>query len=147
MEFSWINLVGAAIVVLILIPNIIYVFKNKAAIQSPTNAIMVMMEQVGRYACIVLMWLPLVVWKFGFRRVDEMLFYIGGNIILLVLYYIFWSFYYKSPKRLTTIALAILPSCIFLLSCLLLRHWLLVISAVLFGIGHIYITAKSNFSI
>lgn len=35
-------------------------------------------------------------------------------------------------------ALAIIPICMFLLSGITLRHVLLVVSAVVFGIGHIY---------
>ena len=44
---------------------------------------------------------------------------------------------------LYALALAILPTCIFLLSGVLLRHWLLVCSAVLFGIGHIFVTQRN----
>ena len=46
-------------------------------------------------------------------------------------------------SALTGAALAVLPSCIFLLSGILLRHWLLVGFAVLFAIGHIYVTLKN----
>ena len=38
------------------------------------------------------------------------------------------------------LVLAILPACIFLSSGILLRHWLLVGFAVLFAVGHIYVT-------
>ncbi len=41
-----------------------------------------LIEQVGRYACIVLMWLPLLVWKFGFASVLELLLCLGGNGLL-----------------------------------------------------------------
>ena len=40
-------------------------------------------------------------------------------------------------------ALAIIPICMFLLSGITLRHMLLVVSAVVFGIGHIYITYQN----
>ena len=67
MEFGWINLFCAGIVVLIMIPNIIYAVRQK---QDEAQAIipkyLSACEQVGRYGCIVLMWLPLLVWKFGF---------------------------------------------------------------------------------
>ena len=49
---------------------------------APTRLINVT-EQVGRYGCIVLMWLPLLVWEFGFAGVGEMLLYFGGNGVLL----------------------------------------------------------------
>ena len=40
--------------------------------------------------------------------------------------------------------LSIIPVIVFLLSGLALRHWLLVIAAVIFGAAHIYITNKNN---
>ena len=51
--------------------------------------------------------------------------------------------YFKRKSRARALALAILPVCIFLLSGLLLRHWLLVSFAVLFAVGHIYVTWKN----
>lgn len=41
------------------------------------------------------------------------------------------------------LVLAILPACIFLLSGILLRHWLLVGFAVMFTVGHFYVTKKN----
>lgn len=38
-----------------------------------------LIEQIGRYACIIFMWLPLLVWKFGFAIVSELLIYLAGN--------------------------------------------------------------------
>ena len=40
--------------------------------------------------------------------------------------------------------LAVLPACLFLLSGLTLRHWLLVGFAALFAVGHIYVTKKNT---
>ena len=62
MEFGWINLFGAGIVVLIMIPNIIYAARQKqdeTQIEVPHG--LSACEQVGRYGCIILMWLPLLV--------------------------------------------------------------------------------------
>lgn len=143
MEFGWINVFGAIIVILMLIPNVIYALKNKDEKNSCTNLFMNVIEQIGRYACIVLMWLPLLVWKFGFSSVFEMLLYLAGNGCLLAAYWIVYACYLKKKTRRRALALAVLPTCIFLLSGLLLRHWLLVVFAVLFGIGHIYVTQKN----
>ena len=66
MEFGWINLFGGVLVLLMLIPNIVYALKNREEQNLCTNRLMNLAEQVGRYGCIVLMWLPLLVWKFGF---------------------------------------------------------------------------------
>ena len=143
MEFGWINLFGAGFVVLMLIPNIIYAIKNKDEKNRCTNRAMNLIEQVGRYACIVLMWFPLLVWKFGFASEGEMLLYFAGNGALLAAYGIVFAVYFKKISAGLALSLAILPACTFLLSGLLLRHWLLVGFAVMFAVGHIYVTEKN----
>ena len=140
MEFGWINVFGAIIVIIMLIPNIVYAIKNKGEKNYCTNRFMNIVEQIGRYSCIVLMWLPLVVWKFGFASVFEMLLYMACNGILLSAYWIAFAFYMKRKTARLALILAILPSCIFLLCGILLRHWLLACFAVLFAVGHIYVT-------
>jgi hypothetical protein len=143
MEFGWINVFGAIIVILMLIPNIVYAIKNKDETNLCTNRFMNIIEQVGRYACIVFMWLPLIVWKFGFASVFEMVLYLACNGTLLAAYWISFAVYMKRKNMRLALVLSILPSCIFLLSGILLRHWLLVGFAVLFAVGHIYVTYKN----
>ena len=141
MEFGWINVFGAGFVVLLLIPNIVYALRNRDERNLCANRFMNILEQVGRYACIVLMWFPLLVWKFGFKSVPEMLLYFVGNGALLLIYWLVFARYLKERTARRALALAVLPACVFLLSGLLLRHWLLVGFAVLFAVGHIYVTA------
>ena len=54
MKFGWINVFGAIIVILMLIPNIVYAIKNKNEKNLCTNRLLNVIEQVGRYSCIVL---------------------------------------------------------------------------------------------
>ena len=143
MRFGWINIFGAAIVILMMMPNIVYAVRNKDEKNLCTNKLMNALEQLGRYGCIVLMWLPLLVWEFGFRSVPGMVVYLAGNALLLAAYWIVFAQYLKKKTPVRAIALAVLPSCIFLLSGLMLRHWLLVGFAVVFAIGHIYVTKKN----
>ena len=143
MEFGWINVFGACIVALMMIPNIIYALRNRDEKNACTNRLMNVIEQIGRYACIILMWLPLLVWKFGFSSTFGMMLYLGGNGVLLAAYWFFFAWYMKRKDAKLALLLAILPACIFLLSGLLLRHWLLVGFAVLFAVGHIYVTWKN----
>ena len=143
MEFGWINLFGGVIVILMLIPNIVYALRNRAEQNRCTNKFMNVLEQVGRYGCIVLMWFPLLVWKLGFKSVPEMLLYFVGNGALLLAYWLVFARYMKARTVRRAMALAILPACIFLLSGLLLRHWLLAGFALLFAVGHIYVTAMN----
>lgn len=141
MEFGWINLFGAGIIVLIMIPNIIYAAKQKQdETQIKVPRYLSACEQLGRYGCIILMWLPLLVWKFGFGSVEEFLIYLIGNGVLLLCYYLFWMFYSRKRTLSVAMALAIIPTAIFLLSGILLRHWLLVVAAILFGSAHCMIT-------
>ena len=143
MEFGWINIFGGIFVTLMLIPNIVYAIKHKDEKNLCTNKFMNIIEQIGRYACIVLMWLPVLVWKFGFASVFEMLLYFIVNGLLLLAYWIIFAVYFKKKTAKLAITLSVIPSCIFLMSGILLRHWLLVGFAALFAIGHIYVTAKN----
>ncbi len=143
MEFGWISVFGASIVILMLIPNIVYAVKNKNERNLCTNRIMNIAEQIGRYSCIVLMWLPLVVREFGFASVLEMLLYLACNAILLAAYWISFAVYIKRKTVRLALVLAIIPSCIFLVSGILLRHWLLAGFAVLFAVAHIYVTYRN----
>ena len=142
-EFGWINIFGAVIVVFMIIPNIVYAIKNKGEKNLCTNKFMNIAEQIGRYACIVLMWLPFLVWKFGFASVLEMILYLAGNGALLFSYWIVFAVYLKRKNAKLALTLAILPACIFLMSGLLLRHWLLVGFAAIFAAGHIYVTLQN----
>lgn len=143
MEFGWINVFGAVIVILMLIPNIVFAVKNRNEKNLCTNRFMNVIEQIGRYSCIVLMWLPLIVWKFGFAGVFELVLYMACNGTLLAAYWISFAMYMQHRTVRLALILAILPACIFLLSGILLRHWLLVGFAVLFAVGHIYVTYKN----
>jgi hypothetical protein len=143
-EFGWINLFGAGVVILLLIPNIVYAVRNKDEKNLCSNRYMNVTEQIGRYACIILMWLPLPGWEFGFAGVSEMLLYMAGNILLLAAYWFVFIRYFKKKTARRAMTLAVLPACIFLMSGLLLRHWLLAGFALLFAIGHIYVTKKNT---
>ena len=57
--------------------------------------------------------------------------------------YITFAFYLKRKTGKRALALAVLPACIFLLSGLLLHHWLLAAFALLFGAAHIYVVKKN----
>lgn len=144
MEFGWINIFGAIIVILMLIPNIIYAVRNRDEKNRCDSRLMNILEQIGRYGCIVLMWLPLLVWKFGFPSVFDMLLYLIGNGCLLCAYWIIYILYMKEKTKKRALTLAVIPACIFLLSGITLRHWLLVGFTLIFAIGHIYVTLKNT---
>ena len=143
MQFGWINICGAVIVAVMMIPNIIYAVRRKDQKNPCANRFLNLLEQVGRYGCVILMWLPLLVWKFGFASVAGMLVYLAGNALLLGAYLIVFALYLRTQTPRRAMILAVLPACIFLLSGLTLRHWLLAAFAVLFAVGHICVTNKN----
>lgn len=99
MEFGWLNIFGAFIVVLMLVPNIIYAIGNKGEVNHCTNKLMNLVEQIGRYACIVLMWFPLMVYMFGFTSKIAMISYFLGNGLLLLIYWIVFFIFIKGKSR------------------------------------------------
>ena len=143
MEFGWLNVFGAGIVILMLVPNVVYALRHREEENLCSNKLMNLVEQIGRYGCIVLMWFPLMVWKFGFASKTAMIVYSLGNGLLLLVYWIVFFFYMQEQIRGRAVALAVIPACIFLLSGISLGHWLLVCFAVLFAIGHVYVTLSN----
>lgn len=141
--WSWINIFGFILVVLMLIPNILYAFRIRGQENKVTNKVINLLEQIGRYTSMFLMVFNIGIAEFGFHSVAAFLAYGIGNILLLVIYWILWILYFKEQKLWKSMALAIIPICMFLLSGITLRHMLLVVSAVVFGIGHIYITYQN----
>ena len=99
-------------------------------------------EQIGRYLSMILMVIPILVWKFIFNSIFNMVFYLVVTSVLL-LYLLVWFFYFKSQSKNKAILLALLPTMIFIISGVLLKHYLLVISGILFGIGHIFVTLEN----
>lgn len=144
MTFHWINVFGGSIVAAMLIPNILFAIKHPERPSVEISRAVTVLEQIGRYGCMALMALPLFVWEFGFASPALMLVYLLGNAVLLTAYYVFWAFYFQHRTPGKALILAVLPTLIFIVSALCLRHWSLLFSAVIFGCSHIYITWRTN---
>lgn len=142
---EWLNIFGLILVVLILVPNIIYAFKFRDQQNKCTNKIMNIIEQVGRYGCMFLMIFNIGIAEFGFASKAMFLVYLIGNAALLISYWIIWILYFKKQTYWEQLALAIIPTCLFLLSGITIQHYLLVIWSVIFGIGHIFVTNKNRY--
>lgn len=140
---SWINTFGLIIVVLMLLPNIIYASKIRGQKSNCDNKLMIILEQIGRYASMFLMIFNIGIAEFGFNSVGAFLIYGIGTIILLLAYWTMWLLYSVNKVPWKNMCLAVIPTLIFLISGITLRHILLIISAVLFGVGHIYITYQN----
>lgn len=140
---NWFNILGLYVMICVLIPNIIYAIKFKGVKNKCTNKIMNIVEQVGRYACMILMVFCIGTRGFGFRSVEECIIYLLGNGFLILLYWIIWILFFIKQKAWKSMALAILPTAIFLLSGITQRYVWLIAGAVIFGVAHIYVTYKN----
>ncbi len=141
-EFGWINVFGTMIVVIMLVPNIIYVIKNEDLENKYKNKLVNTVEQLGRYVSLILTIFPIGI--YGFKNVGFMLVYLIVNVILLLLYLIIWIFYLRGKSLFKSLLLAIIPTIIFLICGITLSHWGLIISSIIFGFAHILITYKNN---
>lgn len=145
MDFNWINIWGAAVILLIMAPNILYSLRHKDFHLESGSRIIGALEQAGRFGCIALMVLPLGVrgGEFGFASVGEMIGLAGVTFILLAAYYVRWLSFSQAPAKKYAMTLAILPCILFFAHAWFLRHWLLGIFAAVFAVSHIHITYHS----
>lgn len=144
MEFGVINVCGLIVVVLMLVPNMVYALKAKDAVYRRVNIVIEILEQIGRYSSMILMIFPLGMREFGFPSVADMFVYLMGNVSLLAVYWITWALYFRKRSLKKAMVLAIVPTMIFLVSGIALRHWALIGMAIVFGISHGYITYRNN---
>ncbi|MBO7133836.1 MAG: hypothetical protein J6W06_06750 [Bacteroidales bacterium] len=142
---NWINIFGLITIVLILFPNIIYAIKFRVK-ENKCNCCrsMYILEQIGRYGSIFLMSFNIGIAEFGFASEGHFLAYLIANVTLIIAYYIVYALYFKQQSNWESMALAIIPSCIFLIDGLLLRHYPLVSFAIIFAFSHICITRKDS---
>ncbi len=140
---NWISVFGLIIVILLLIPNIIYFRKNKTITNHYHNPVVLTLEQLGRYGSMFLMVFSIGISEFGFRSKGIFLLWLCIHIIFILFYWLLWIFYFKKPRTMISILLAVVPGVLFLNQGILLGHWLLVIFGLVFSISHIYITNKN----
>lgn len=146
MFFSIFHLFCAGTVVLLLIPNLIYALRHKGGGISCGNRAINILEQIGRFGCMIFMVVPLGVkgGGLGFYSVETFMIWAAGTALLLLAYYVCWALFAWRPGRRLALALAMLPCGIFLLSAVLLRHWVLALFAGLFTGTHLYIVRRGG---
>ena len=137
MEFGWINLFNAAILIIMAIPNMLFAGKIRQEEGIERNTILRISEYVSRIACVVFMIFPIGVREFGFSNPYFFEIYLIANVILLAIDLVVWNIFRKKPTFREALILAIAPSLIFFITGLLLQHWLLVISAGAFLLTHV----------
>ena len=142
-QMGWLNLTGLIFVVLLLIPNIVYAIRFRGEENQCKIRSLNVLEQIGRYCSMFLMVFDIGIAGFGFSSLVAFFAYLFGNSILLLLYWITWLIFMNRQEFWSRMTLAILPTLLFLLSGITLGHILLIISALIFGVGHIGVTLKN----
>lgn len=141
---DWINILGLVFVVLLLIPNIIYAFIFRDQKNQCDSKFMNILEQIGRYSSMFLMVFNIGIAEFGFSSVGVFLLYGLGNTFLMLAYWIVWMFYFHKKSFWKMMALAIIPTCMFVFSGITRGNILLIVSGAVFGIGHVYVTYQNT---
>ncbi|MCH5164022.1 MAG: hypothetical protein J1F36_03310 [Clostridiales bacterium] len=140
---SWFNYYGLIAVAIILVPNILSAIVDKSAFENKYKGSLLILEQIGRYGCMVFMVFNIPLTYFNFWFNNALLVYLTVNGILLVLYLLGWVVFGKGRSAIKMLTLSIIPTALFLFSAVMLLSIPLVIFSVIFGIGHITISYKN----
>ena len=142
---DWFNYYGLVIVAIIMIPNIIFAIKNKDGFANTyKNKAVEIMEQIGRYACFVLMIFNIPYTYFNFWFDCAHIIYLSVNGVLCLVYLIFWFICWNKKGKLRALSLSVVPSVIFLFSGVVLASIPLIAAAILFGVNHILLSYKNS---
>lgn len=141
---EWINVYGAIIMVLIMVPNIIYALKCKDGFENKwKNKTVEKIEQIGRFGCFGFMVVNIPGTWFGWWSDEAFVLYLIVNLVLIALYCMIWIICFRKNTIFRALALSIIPSLVFLFSGIMSRSVLLMVSAVLFAPAHILISYKN----
>ncbi len=128
---------------IIMIPNIVYAVKHKAAAGAYNNKAVIVAEQIGRYGCFVLMIFNIPYTYFNFWFEHALIVYLSVNGALCLAYLIFWIMCRNSNGKLKALSLSVIPSCVFLFCGIILANIPLIVFAALFAATHILISYKN----
>jgi len=138
------NIYGLIIMAIVMIPNIIFAIKEKNFESKYHNKVVEIIEQIGRFGSMGLMIFNIPLLEFGYWFNNGKIVYMALTGVLAVLYCFVWFLYFRKSTMEKAMSLAIIPTIIFLFSGIVQGKVLLIITAILFGIGHIIITYNNN---
>lgn len=139
------NYFGIIFIIVLLLPNIYAsIFKKELFANKFDDRLLIKLENIGRYLCMILMVINIQDLYGGFKNVEAFVAYLGINIILLGLYYITWFIFYKFNSIYKNMILGIIPSLMFIISGILQNHLLLIISGIVFAYAHLKIIWKNR---
>lgn len=129
----------------ILIPDIVYAVKNKDGFENRcNNKTVLFLEQVGRYTCILFMCINIPGTWYGWASDEAFAIYLIADAGLALVYVIVFAVCFNRGGMFRAVTLSVIPSVIFLLSGILSRSVLLVLSSCIFGPAHIYISCRNE---
>ena len=138
------NYFGIIFIIVLMLPNIYAsIFKKELFVNKFDDRLLIKLEKIGRYLCMILMVINIQDLYGGFKSVEAFVAYLGINIILLGLYYIVWFIFYKFNNIYKNMILGIIPSLMFIISGILQNHLLLIISGIVFAYAHLKIIWKN----
>lgn len=164
---TWGSLFGLIFLALFFIPNLIHYIRRPGERIVSGNKVLKNIERIGGVASLILTVLWFSSRRWGFYSLDAALCYGLGSIILILVNWVLWIVYFfmtrplkalakdgatavfvagkekvypfvVRPLMVLRIAFAVLPVLLFLLHGITLRYVPLIISGVLFGVGHIF---------
>lgn len=142
---SWFNIWGFIFVAAVMVPNIAFAAKCKEGfLNNWSNKYVEIAEQIGRFGCFGFMFINIPGTCYGWINNKFFVIYIISDIILTATYCAVWALCFKKPGLFRSITLSVIPSVLFLLSGILIRSILLIVSAVIFAPCHILISYKNT---
>ena len=142
---DWFNYYGLIFVTILLIPNIIYAIKNKDGFKGNyNNKTAEVFEQIGRYACFILMIFNIPYTWVGFWFSYGLTVYLVTNSVLVFAYCLIWMILWKNSSRVKALLLSIIPSLLFVFSGVMIASIPLVLFSTIFAVSHILISVKNS---
>ena len=140
---SWFNYYGLIFIIIIMIPNIFYMVYHKENIKSFNNKKIEIFEQIGRFSSLFFMIFNIPFTYFPVFIENYLFVYLIVNITFIVIYLVIFIIFFNKTTLFSSLALSIFPSLIFLFSGIFLINIPLIISSIIFGIFHIYISMNN----
>lgn len=120
-----------------MIPNIVYAFKHKDSfVNYCSNKFIIVLEQVGRYGCILFMIFNIPYTWFGFFFAFAEFIYLAVNSALLLTYVLVWIILWNKDSVLRALILSAIPSLLFFFSGIMILSVPLIVTATIFAAGH-----------
>ena len=138
-----VNWWGLGVVAVVMAPNIVWALAHRGEAAPHTGRALELAEQIGRFGVMALLCVNVGPLEFGFGSDEAFAVWLAASAALLLAYWIAWAVFFKRGTRNLALALAVLPSALFVLTGARARHWVLLGFAALFAAAHIAVTHRT----